>query len=137
MIRISGWVVKMAAENVPDTFWKSTLLSEVGETLNLCFQCGTCTSSCPSGRMTAFRTRQIIRKAQFGLPEEILPSDDLWHCTTCYTCYERCPRGVEIVDIITVLRNMRLRPDRRPPTVPVSSQRTIGTSLRTFMRPDT
>ncbi len=99
----------MAAENVPDTVWKSTLLKEVGETLNLCFQCGTCTSSCPSGRTTAFRTRQIIRKAQFGLPEEILPSDDLWHCTTCYTCYERCPRGVEIVDIITALRNMAVR----------------------------
>ena len=99
----------MAADNVPDTMWKSTLLEEVGETLNLCFQCGTCTSSCPSGRMTAFRTRQIIRKAQFGLPEQILPSDDLWHCTTCFTCYERCPRGVEIVDIITALRNMAVR----------------------------
>ena len=99
----------MAADNVPDTMWKSTLLDEVGETLNLCFQCGTCPSSCPSGRMTAFRTRQIIRKAQFGLPEHILPSDDLWHCTTCFTCYERCPRGVEIVDIITALRNMAVR----------------------------
>lgn len=99
----------MAADNVPDNAWKSTLLAEVGETLNLCFQCGTCTSSCPSGRMTAFRTRQVIRKAQFGLPEHILPSDDLWHCTTCFTCYERCPRGVEIVDIITALRNMAVR----------------------------
>ena len=59
--------------------------------------------------MTAFRTRQILRLAQFGLPELILPSDDLWHCTTCYTCYERCPRGVEIVDIITSLRNMAVR----------------------------
>ena len=59
--------------------------------------------------MTAFRTRQIIRLAQFGLPELILPSDDLWHCTTCFTCYERCPRGVEIVDVITILRNMAVR----------------------------
>jgi heterodisulfide reductase subunit C len=99
----------MTAENIPDNAWKSTLLEEVGETLNLCFQCGTCTSSCPSGRMTAFRTRQVIRRAQFGLPELILPSDDLWHCTTCFTCYERCPRGVEIVDIITALRNMAVR----------------------------
>jgi heterodisulfide reductase subunit C len=99
----------MSAENVPDNAWKSTLLEEVGESLNLCFQCGTCTSSCPSGRMTAFRTRQIIRKAQFGLPELILPTDDLWHCTTCFTCYERCPRGVEIVDVITALRNMAVR----------------------------
>jgi heterodisulfide reductase subunit C len=96
----------MASENVPDLAWKHILLDRVGETLNLCFQCGTCTSSCPSGRLTAFRTRQIIRKAQFGLKDSILPSDDLWHCTTCYTCYERCPRGVEIVEIMMALRNM-------------------------------
>jgi heterodisulfide reductase subunit C len=95
----------MAAENVPDPVWKQSLVDEVGESLNLCFQCGTCTSSCPSGRQTAFRTRQVIRLTQFGLKETLLPSEDLWHCTTCYTCYERCPRGVQIVDIITLLRN--------------------------------
>ena len=95
--------------NVPDPVWKQALLDQVGETLNLCFQCGTCTSSCPSGRLTAFRTRQLIRKAQFGLKDHILPSDDLWACTTCFTCYERCPRGVEIVGIITALRNLAVR----------------------------
>ena len=99
----------MAAENVPDPAWKQSLIDQVGETLNLCFQCGTCTSSCPSGRTTAFRTRQVIRRAQFGLKDDILPSDDLWHCTTCYTCYERCPRGVEIVEIITLLRNLAVQ----------------------------
>lgn len=77
-----------------------------GETLSLCFQCGTCTASCPSGRMTSYRTRKLIRKAQLGLEEDVLKSPDLWMCTTCYSCMERCPRGVEIVDIITVLRNM-------------------------------
>jgi heterodisulfide reductase subunit C len=95
----------MTAENIPDPIWKQSLIDEVGESLNLCFQCGTCTSSCPSGRTTAFRTRQVVRLAQFGLKDTILPSEDLWHCTTCYTCYERCPRGVEIVDIIILLRN--------------------------------
>jgi heterodisulfide reductase subunit C len=95
----------MAAENIPDPAWKNSLIEEVGESLNLCFQCGTCTSSCPSGRMTAFRTRQIIRLAQFGLKDEILSSDNLWQCTTCFTCYERCPRGVKIVEIILHLRN--------------------------------
>lgn len=80
-----------------------------GETLMLCFQCGTCTGSCPSGRLTSYRTRKLIRKAQLGLKDEVLKSPDLWMCTTCYTCMERCPRGVEIVDIITVLRNMAVK----------------------------
>ncbi len=75
----------------------------------LCFQCGTCTASCPSGRMTSFRTRKLVRKAQLGLKEEVLKSPDLWMCTTCYSCMERCPRDVQIVDIITVLRNMAIK----------------------------
>jgi len=79
-----------------------------GKTVNLCFQCGTCTGSCPSGRQTAFRTRKLVRQAQLGFPE-VLDSEELWMCTTCYTCQERCPRGVEIVDIIMALRNMAVR----------------------------
>jgi heterodisulfide reductase subunit C len=59
--------------------------------------------------MTSFRTRKLIRKAQLGLKEDVLKSPDLWMCTTCYSSMERCPRGVEIVDIITVLRNMAVK----------------------------
>ncbi len=77
--------------------------------MSLCFQCGTCTGSCPSGRMTSYRTRKLIRRAQLGLEEDVLKSPDLWACTTCYACMERCPRGVDIVDIITVLRNMAVK----------------------------
>lgn len=77
--------------------------------MNLCYQCGTCTGSCPSGRLTAFRTRQIIRRAQLGLKDEILPAEELWLCTTCYSCVERCPRQVEITDILFILRNMATR----------------------------
>ena len=80
-----------------------------GKTLMMCFQCGTCTASCPSGRLTSYRTRKLIRKGQLGLKDDILNSQDLWMCTTCYACMERCPRGVEIVDIITILRNMAVK----------------------------
>ncbi len=75
----------------------------------LCFQCGTCTGSCPSGRQTSYRTRKLIREAQLGLKNKILPSEELWMCTTCYACQERCPRGVDIVDLITILRNMAVK----------------------------
>ena len=71
-----------------------------------CIQCGTCTGSCPSGRRTAYRTRVVIRKALLGLREDLLKSQDLWLCTTCYTCYERCPRKISIVEAIIALRNM-------------------------------
>jgi heterodisulfide reductase subunit C len=93
----------------PDPEYTKFLVEQGAKTLNLCFQCGTCTGSCTSGRFTAFRTRKLIRKAQLGLKDQILPSDDLWACTTCYTCYERCPRGVEIPDIIFLLRNLAVQ----------------------------
>lgn len=96
------------AKTVNPEFTKEAI-KEGAKTVTLCFQCGTCTGSCPSGRHTAFRTRKLLRKVQLGFKDEVLPSDDLWLCTTCYTCYERCPRGVEIVDIIMALRNMAVR----------------------------
>lgn len=89
--------------------WTNEVIKEGADTLTLCFQCGTCTGSCPSGRFTAFRTRKLLRKAQLGFKEDILPTDELWLCTTCMTCFERCPRGVKITDIIMVLRNMAVR----------------------------
>ncbi|MCK5560062.1 MAG: CoB--CoM heterodisulfide reductase subunit C [Thermoplasmata archaeon] len=93
----------------PNPEFLQEIIDAGGTTVNLCFQCGTCTGSCASGRHTAFRTRKVVRRAQLGLKEQILPSDDLWLCTTCYTCYERCPRGVEIPDIIFILRNMAVK----------------------------
>ena len=79
---------------------------EVYERFKSCFQCGTCSGGCPSGRRTAMRTRDLIRKALVGLDDELLTSDLLWLCSTCYTCYERCPRDVPSTDIIIKLRNI-------------------------------
>lgn len=80
-----------------------------GVNINKCLQCGRCTASCPSGKHTAYRTRMIIRRAMAGFREEVLGGDDIWLCTTCYTCYERCPRGIDVVNVIQTLRNMSMR----------------------------
>ncbi len=71
-----------------------------------CIQCGTCTGSCPSGRRTAFRTRQLIRKALLGFREEVISDPNLWLCTTCGTCTERCPRKIDVAEAIIYLRNL-------------------------------
>ena len=75
------------------------------ERIKSCFQCGTCTGGCPSGRRTAMRTRALIRKALLGL-EAVLDDKDIWLCSTCYTCYSRCPRNIPVTDIIIKLRNL-------------------------------
>ena len=76
------------------------------ETVKHCFQCGTCSGSCPSGRRTPYKVRQIVRKCLLGLKEEVISDDALWMCTTCYTCQERCLRSVKIVEIIKKARNI-------------------------------
>ena len=76
------------------------------ETVDHCFQCGTCGGGCPSGRRTPYRVRQIVRKCLLGLKDEVISDPALWMCTTCYTCQERCPRSVKIVDIIKMARNV-------------------------------
>ncbi len=90
----------------PNPDFVNELAAVGGEGAKMCFQCGTCTAGCPSGKITAYRTRKLMRMAQLGLKDEIIGSDDLWQCTTCYTCEERCPRGVPIVDVVIALRNI-------------------------------
>jgi len=80
-----------------------------GAEVKMCFQCGTCTASCPSGRRTSYRVRKLMRQTQLGLKEVILGGEELWDCTTCYTCVERCPRAVPIVDVVVALRNMAVK----------------------------
>jgi len=75
-----------------------------GETLKSCYQCGLCTATCPWNLVRSFLTRRLIHESQIGLLE--LESDDVWLCATCSTCVERCPRGVEIIDIFTAIRRI-------------------------------
>ena len=90
----------------PNPEFISELSAAGGDGAKMCFQCGTCTAGCPSGKITAYRIRKLMRMAQLGLKEDIISSEDLWQCTTCYTCEERCPRGVPIVDVVIALRNI-------------------------------
>ena len=75
-----------------------------GKDLNLCYQCATCTGSCPWGFVDPLNIRQLIHLAQLGL--EGYEGEDLWKCTTCRTCEVRCPRGVGILDLVRSIRMM-------------------------------
>ena len=71
----------------------------------LCFQCGTCTASCPWGlvREDHLPVRKIIHQAQLGVPGW---ESNLWLCTTCGQCEVLCPRGVKITDVFRGLREL-------------------------------
>ena len=75
-----------------------------GEALKSCYQCGLCTASCPWNLVRSFLTRRLIHESRVGLLD--LESEDVWLCATCGACVERCPRGVEIIDIFKALRGI-------------------------------
>jgi heterodisulfide reductase subunit C len=97
---------KTIKTNQADQEFINRIVESGAERIKSCIQCGTCTASCPSGRRTAYRTRQIMRAALLGLKDELLSDPNIWLCTTCYTCYERCPRKIETVTAIIEIRNM-------------------------------
>ncbi len=113
-------MIKMALDKekvvrVRDTEFQDEII-ETGEKIipgiekvRTCIQCGNCVGGCPSGRRTAWRIKTLFQKAMIGLKEEVLDSDDLWCCTTCYTCQERCPRGISTTDTVRVIRNVAFR----------------------------
>jgi Fe-S oxidoreductase len=68
-----------------------------GESYKLCYQCGLCDAVCPWNRVREFSMRKLIRQATFGLTE--IETEEIWRCTTCGRCPQRCPRGVNQIEV--------------------------------------
>jgi heterodisulfide reductase subunit C len=79
-----------------------------GEVIDLCFQCGACSSGCPLTAEMDLLPSTVMRYAQLGL-EEVLDSKTIWVCSTCFNCEIRCPRGIDIANVMEALREMMLR----------------------------
>lgn len=88
---------------------------------HMCYQCGTCTASCPSAPRSSYRIRKFVRRALLGLEEEALTDPDLWLCTTCYSCTDRCPRDIAPTDVIMAMRNLAAKRD----IIPVNFLKTV------------
>lgn len=110
-------VVKVKGRISPSspTFYQDVMHRLGGETLTLCYQCGTCASSCPVARLTKrFNPRTILKDAILGNKEKVLNDGSIWLCSSCFNCQERCPQEIEIADIIYALRNMAIKEKRAP-----------------------
>ena len=75
---------------------------EGGEALKLCYQCGLCTAVCPWNNVRSFPTRKLMHQAQLDLID--FDTEEMWLCSTCRACVQRCPRGVELIDIMRAMR---------------------------------
>ena len=102
-----------------------------GDADKLCFQCGRCDTACPWNRVRKFPVRKMINQAKLGvIPFE---SEDLWICATCRHCVDRCPRGVEIIDVMRAMRRLLVPDGVVPASIP--NLRSVMTNIASVGNP--
>lgn len=85
-------------------FKEQVLKTPVGEKIKTCMQCGICAGSCPVSHEMDYTPRQIVRMVQLGLKNDVLSSNTIWICTTCFSCSVRCPRGIHPTELMEMLK---------------------------------
>lgn len=103
-----------------------------GSPLQNCIQCATCSSTCPSAQFMEYSPRQIIAMIHAGLRDEVLASNSFWYCASCYECTARCPRGINIADMMYGLKRYSIWKNRYPSGLigPEFSRRFVTMILR-------
>ena len=91
-----------------NAFFKAKVRELSGENVDLCFQCGGCSSGCPMTGEMDLLPSTVIRFVQLG-EGEVLGSRTIWVCSTCFNCEVRCPRGIDIANVMEALRQLMLR----------------------------
>lgn len=85
-------------------------ISEIsGQNLSACYQCGKCSSGCPSADRMDNIPSQFIKLIQMGMEEQVRNSNTPWVCLTCFICTVRCPKGVDIAKIMEAARLLQSR----------------------------
>ena len=82
---------------------------DFGDEIKMCMQCGVCAASCPLSLQMDHPPRQIFTLIRAGKKEEVLGSEAIMLCTSCYTCKVRCPRKIPVVDVMHGLANYALK----------------------------
>jgi len=86
--------------------YRNSFLREVeekvdeGEWVKMCMQCGVCAGSCTFGPDWEHTPQKIFMMIRAGKREEVLSSQSMWMCTSCYNCVVRCPRQLPITQIM-------------------------------------
>lgn len=81
-----------------------------GGTASICYQCGTCTSTCPLG----VKVRKLLREIQLGQINEAAADENVWACATCKLCEVKCPKGVNITDLLHSMRILAFEAHKAP-----------------------
>lgn len=88
---------------------KELVLAMSGVDPSKCMTCGKCTGTCPAYDEMEYHPHQFVAMVKKGRIEELMQSESLWRCLSCFSCMERCPRGVEPAKLIEAVRVLKIR----------------------------
>ena len=99
------------------------LIREINERLkklqdelsDYCYQCGKCTSGCEAHKLLELEPHKMVALLKRGLIDEMINSDVIWTCMSCFKCRERCPQKVAPVEILFALKNMAVASGKQIP----------------------
>jgi len=88
----------------------SRFVEEVaGTDIYACYQCGMCSGGCPVSFMMDYTPRQIMRMSQLGMKSDVLASTTIWLCASCNTCFTRCPREIDLPEVMATLKSRAIK----------------------------
>jgi heterodisulfide reductase subunit C len=93
---------------------RSAEMAELRETLKVCMQCGTCAATCPVANEMDYTPRQVIQLINLGLEEKALGSRSIWTCAACTHCSAKCPRTIDIAEMMAQLRHLAMERGMAP-----------------------
>jgi len=67
-----------------------------GERFRACLQCGTCSGICPFGFYMDFPPGRMITALRADVFEEVVNTDSVWMCVSCYACTQYCPAKIPL-----------------------------------------
>ncbi|MBX4265933.1 4Fe-4S dicluster domain-containing protein [Clostridium estertheticum] len=85
------------------------ILQISGQRIQDCIQCGKCSASCPASEGMDILPHQVIRLLQTGELDKVIESKTIWSCASCFTCFERCPRDIDIANVLEAVRLIVIR----------------------------
>jgi heterodisulfide reductase subunit C len=80
-----------------------------------CYQCAKCTSGCEAHKLLELEPHKIIALLKRGLIDEMVNSEVIWTCMSCFKCRERCPQKVAPVDVLFSLKNLAVASGQQIP----------------------
>ncbi len=82
------------------TFLTSLYRADEGDRLRRCLQCGMCSGACPYGYLMDFPPSRLITSLRAEEFDQVLKSDTVWMCLSCYACTQVCPVQIPLTAVL-------------------------------------